>query len=136
MEHGKPNSNTDRLSACPSTTSVQILDQHIFHGDLHLEKKERELERSERGVLRTDTVEWLCCRGQTLPSLPSLSLRLPSSYPLNPQTTSASPSLSPSHIWEVLSKTEKCELGSTWIRHHSFSIFLPCGCFFYLLCTV
>lgn len=50
MEHGKPNSNTDRLSARPSTTSVQILDQHIFHGDLHLEKKERESERSEEGA--------------------------------------------------------------------------------------
>lgn len=47
MEHGKPNSNTDRLSARPSTTSVQILDQHIFHGDLHLEKKKKSRRESE-----------------------------------------------------------------------------------------
>lgn len=52
MEHGKPNSNTDRLSARPSTTSVQILDQHIFHGDLHLEKKKK-----KRKGVREECVE-------------------------------------------------------------------------------
>lgn len=78
MEHGKPNSNTDSLSACPSTTSVQILDQHIFHGDLHLEKKnerKRFREKQSGGGLgvRTDMVERICFRDDSslLPSFPS-----------------------------------------------------------------
>ena len=53
---GSQSSNTDRLSACPSTTSVQILDQHIFHGDLHLEKK-KESQRGVRGWGQGGTVE-------------------------------------------------------------------------------
>lgn len=98
MEHGKPNSNTDRLSACPSTTSVQILDQHIFHGDLHLEKKKNPKRVREQllggggGMLRTDMVEWIC-RGQTPPVLPSLS---PSCPPhLIPKTSNQQVQLTP-----------------------------------------
>lgn len=53
-------------------------------------KKKKESQRGAREggggsvVLRTDTVEWICCRGQTLPSLPHYLSDTPPILPFLP----------------------------------------------------